>query len=169
MFNAHKNMNKSVAPGRLNRKIAKHIKRVEPCKPKTKNSIDLFLEQCFAMHRSLEQSSRILCRFQKELHEMSTFLNDMRRDDMMEDITVYDEQSECDGAPNHRSLFDMLDTSDMKADKQRLENLIKDAAVPSNNFDHNYVTYKYEMTPSIKNSSYIAHVRNCVNEKSFSD
>lgn len=125
MSNAQQIKEKKPAYNRLNRKIAKHVKVLDRSRPMSPSNIDHFLVQCFSMHKTLEKSSRLLSRFTEELRHMSVYLNDVRRDEMLECDTVWNEDEDVSVQLNHREFFHMLDNHAIPSEEESLEQWIE--------------------------------------------
>ena len=100
----------NLTPPRLNRKIAKNIRKAAHQKLNTTNPIDFFIDQCFDIHEELQRSSRMLNRFTEELQRMSEYLDNARGDDMFDCVTMYNDDDM--RVIDHRLTFDILDVSD---------------------------------------------------------
>lgn len=107
------------------KKIAKRQKPVIESRSILFKPIDEVIGQCVDMHKTLQRSHQMLNDFNRELRNITEYLDQMRYEDHPDDLTVWNFEAEKSDITDHRNLFARLDSDENCSDAECSEEQFK--------------------------------------------
>lgn len=98
------------------KRIAKRQKPVVESRSILFKPIDEVIGQCMDIHKTLQRSHQMLTDFNRELRNITEYLDQMRFEDHPDDLTVWNFEAERSDITDHRNLFARLESDENCSD-----------------------------------------------------